>query len=77
MSILHTVLKYVLKCVALIARFDIFLSTQVELLISHLEFVKMVRNLILSPGLIEIMKFFVEKMKKEKLRHFKKHVHSL
>ena len=60
-------LMYFLKCVRFFARFDIFLSIQVELLISHLEFVKMVRNKILSPSLIEIMKFFVEKMKKEKL----------
>ena len=36
-------------------------------MISHLEFVKMVISLILSLGLIEMLKFFIEKMKKEKL----------
>ena len=50
----------------LIAKLDIFLSIQFELLISHLEFVKLVRNVILSSGLIEITKFFVEKKRKEK-----------
>ena len=58
------------------ARSDIFLSIQVALLISHLGFLKMVRNLILSHGLIEIMRFFVEKMKKENIIHFEKHVNS-
>ena len=36
-------------------------------MISHLEFVKMVMSLILTHGLIEMIKFFIEKMKKEKL----------
>ena len=69
-------LKNVSKCVRLIARLDIFLSIQFELLISHLEFVKLVRNVILSAGLIVITKFFVEKTRKEKMRHFKIHVQS-
>ena len=60
----------------LIARFDIFLEIQVELLISHLEFVKLVKNVILSSGLIEITKFFIEKTRKEKILHFKGHVQS-
>ena len=50
----------------LIARLDIFLSIQFELLFSHLEFVKLVKNVILSSGLIDITKFFVEKTRKEK-----------
>ena len=59
-------LKYVSKCVRLIARLDIFLSIQFELLFSHLEFVKLVKNVILSSGLIEITKLFVEKTRWEK-----------
>ena len=60
-------LKHVSKCVTLIARLAIFLSIQVELLISHLEYVKTVRNLISSHVLIERSKLFEEKMKKENL----------
>ena len=59
------------------ARFDVLLSFQVKLLISHLDIVKMVKSLILRHGLIQIMKVFAEKMKKEKLRHFKKHVNPI
>ena len=60
---------------ALIARLAIFLEICVELLISHLRFVRIVRNLISNHDLIEMMEFYAEKMKKEKLGHFEKHVY--
>ena len=69
-------LKYVLKCVALIARMAIFLSISVELLISQMESVRTIRHLNSSLSLIKIMKFLDEKMKKEKLGHIENHVSS-
>ena len=59
-------LKYISKCVALIARLAIFLPFCVELLIFLLEYIKTRGTLISSPDLIEKIKIFVEKMKNEK-----------
>ena len=68
------VLKYVSKCVALIARSAITLSLCVELLIFHLVFLLTIRNLIFTHEPIGKMTFFKQKTKNENLALFEKHV---
>ena len=67
-------LKYVSKCVALIARLTVLFLISTRTMIFHLESVKMVRNFIFSPTSVKKSKFFGEKMKNENLGCIEKHV---
>ena len=67
-------LKYVSKCVALIARLTEFLFISTKTMIFNLESVKIIRNFIFSPTSVKKSKFFGEKMKNENLGCIEKHV---
>ena len=67
-------LKYISKCVALIARFAVFLLISTKTMIFHLESVRTVRTFISSPTSVKKSKFFGEKMKNENLGCIEKHV---
>ena len=68
------VLKYMSKCVALIARLTVFLLIPTKTMFFHLESVNTVRNFISSQTSVKKSKFFGEKMKNEKLGCIEKHV---
>ena len=67
-------LKYMSKCVALIARLTAFLLIPTKTMIFHLESVRTVRTFISSPTSVKKSKFLGEKMKNENLGCIEKHV---
>ena len=67
-------LKYISKCVALIARLAAFLLIPTKTMIFHLESIRAVRNFISSPTSVKKSKVFGEKMKNENLGHIEKFV---
>ena len=67
-------LKYVSKCVRLIARFAIIYSVCLQSLIFHLEIPLTLRNLISSHDTMRKVTIFGEKMKSENLALLEKHV---
>ena len=68
------ILKYISKCVALIARLTLFLLIPTKTMFLHLESVRTVRNFISSPTSVKKSKIFGEKMKNKNLGCIEKHV---
>ena len=71
---IQLVLKYISKCVALIARSTAFLMIPTKAKIFHLESVRTVRSFISSPTSVKKSKIFAEKMKNENFGCIEKHV---